>query len=310
MIFRTVKDRDHHYVKINISAANDARLSYKGLGIHTYLMTKPDGWEAREVDLAKRHDDGVASVRSGVRELIEHGYMIRVRVINSLGQVVDWRIDTFETPDLNPHYQPDAELVPFIDEIVDAGEEATNPDRENRNVDEPDCGFPQVGFPHVGFPLVENRMRSNNRVLAINEGSDDPVDLAESGAAAPAPGGLKDHPAIRAFYDLHNRYPSTAQMKIIVERNPPLGPWVSAIRAWAAAGYKTGNVQGMLDWAFDPGRGEVKRSLFDIDRGDYTKPPTGEPRRDYRPAEYADIILGAPDPDELAELVSEDEGAP
>lgn len=62
----------------------------------------------------------------------------------------------------------------------------------------------------------------------------------------------KHHPAIVAYRDLHNRFPSTAQMKIISERNPPVADWVRAIRVWAERGFKPTNIEGMLDWAFNP----------------------------------------------------------
>lgn len=75
-----------------------------------------------------------------------------------------------------------------------------------------------------------------------------------NGADAPALPKPKEHKANQAFRDLHKRWPSTAQMQIIMERDPPIDNWVRAIRAWAAAGFKPTNVEGMLDWAFDPSR--------------------------------------------------------
>jgi len=78
-----------------------------------------------------------------------------------------------------------------------------------------------------------------------------------NGAKAPArPPSLKDHPLIRAFYEQHNRYPNREQMAEIVRLNPPLPDWIRAIHAWAMAGNRPTNVQGMLDWAFDPARFE------------------------------------------------------
>jgi len=78
-----------------------------------------------------------------------------------------------------------------------------------------------------------------------------------NGAKAPAPASsLKEHIAVKAYHDLHNRYPSTAQMAVIVERDPPIADWVRAIRAWSNRGNKPTNIEGQLDWAFDPSRFE------------------------------------------------------
>lgn len=156
MIYRAVKDKDNRYVRLNVGAANDERLSYKAVGIHTYIMTKPDGWEANETDIARRHCDGLASVRSGVKELIQHGYMVRIRIIDAQKRVKGWRIDTFETPELNPHYIPGEPFPAHVDE----------PDCENLNLaTEPDCEKPHVENPQMEKPHVENRNHSNKRVL-------------------------------------------------------------------------------------------------------------------------------------------------
>jgi len=176
MIYRTIKDRDHFYVKLNLGAITDERLSLKAVGIHACIMAKPDGWEARESALVQRHSDGLASVRSGVKELIQHGYMVRVRIVNAAHQVVSWRIDTYETPDLNPHYQAGQVQPDHIDE----------PDCENLNLDVPPEQEPDCGFPDVENPKMENRNHSNNRDQVITDPSNDPITDANASAQADA----------------------------------------------------------------------------------------------------------------------------
>ncbi len=177
MIYRTVKDKDNRYVRLNVAAANDERLSYKAVGIHTYIMTKPDGWEANETDIARRHADGLASVRSGVKELIQHGYMVRVRTVDAQKRVTGWRIDTFETPELNPHFIPGDPSPAHVDE----------PDCENLNLaTEPDCEKPHVENPHVENPHVENRNHSNKRIVVKIDTSNNGVEGIVADAT-PAP---------------------------------------------------------------------------------------------------------------------------
>ena len=106
MIVRTVKDKNNPYYLKNRMAVEDGRLSWKAKGIHDYLMSKPDHWEANITEIAKAGKDGVDSVRSGVQELIDHGYMRRVRATDDKGKVIEWRLDTFEIPDVE---NPDVE---------------------------------------------------------------------------------------------------------------------------------------------------------------------------------------------------------
>ena len=59
----------------------DSRLSYKALGIAAYLLSKPDDWEVRVSHLVDRQDkDGLTSVRAGIKELSDAGYMSLERI--------------------------------------------------------------------------------------------------------------------------------------------------------------------------------------------------------------------------------------
>lgn len=57
------------------AVAQDEDLSWKGVGLLTYLVTRPDGWEFYKADLIARHSDGKTAVESGLRELREAGYL-------------------------------------------------------------------------------------------------------------------------------------------------------------------------------------------------------------------------------------------
>lgn len=152
MIVRAIKNKENPYYIKNRRAVEDGRLSFKAKGIHDYLMSKPDHWTANVNELTKASTDGMAAVRSGVQELIDFGYMARVRVVDEETKRVErWELHTYETPELNPFFG------------------AEKPDSENRIVDQkPDCGFPEVEKPHV-----ENRTHSNYRDSVSNEGSKD-----------------------------------------------------------------------------------------------------------------------------------------
>lgn len=157
MILRTIHNRDNPYFQLNRAAVNDERLSYKALGIHTYLMSKPDGWEANEEDIAARHTDGITAVRSGIQELINTGYMARIQ-LRSAGRIAEWRLDTYETPDLNPYYDPD---LPGQFTIInlDTQEQEAEPldpgflDNGNLNLD----GLHQDNQPHSKYNNVVNK---------------------------------------------------------------------------------------------------------------------------------------------------------
>lgn len=96
MIIRVRHDADNPYFLLNRAACNDSSLSFKALGIHTYLMSKPDHWTVQEADLAARHAEGTAAVRSGLKELKERGYLESVPVRDAAGRVTRWETHVYE----------------------------------------------------------------------------------------------------------------------------------------------------------------------------------------------------------------------
>lgn len=130
MIVRTVKDRTNPYYLKNRRAADDTRLSFKAKGILDYLLSKPDHWQAHINELVNAGTDGAAAVRSGVDELIEHGYITRVQIRKN-GKIVGWRLDTYETPELNPHFA-DGTAITAVEYLDCDFQDVDNQDVDNR----------------------------------------------------------------------------------------------------------------------------------------------------------------------------------
>ncbi len=160
MIVRTKKSKENPYYMKNRTAPNDPRLTWKAKGIHDYLMSKPDNWQANITELTNASADGADAVRAGVNELIKFGYMARVRIIDKAGKILAWELQTYESPDLNPHWK------------------------------EPDRDFPDVAKPDVGNPTL-----INNDHLKNNDLSNKKIASAAQPPAEPEPKKPKRQPA-------------------------------------------------------------------------------------------------------------------
>ncbi|MER6678544.1 hypothetical protein [Streptomyces sp. NPDC000983] len=57
----------------------DSRISFKAKGIFGYVSTHRDGWRMSVTALARRGRDGEAAVKSGLKELERHGFLLRER---------------------------------------------------------------------------------------------------------------------------------------------------------------------------------------------------------------------------------------
>ncbi|MGV3526524.1 MAG: hypothetical protein ACO1RX_20065 [Candidatus Sericytochromatia bacterium] len=74
------------YTVLDLTAEEDANLSWGAKGIHTYLISRPPGWEVYANDLINRSQDGRDSVRALVRELRQAGYLHIVNTRNAQGR--------------------------------------------------------------------------------------------------------------------------------------------------------------------------------------------------------------------------------
>lgn len=84
---RIKKDNSNHVVMIDQQLVRDSSLSWKARGIFLYLWSQSEEWDFNEVEVARHATDGRDSLRTGLKELEEHGYLERERNRNGKGQV-------------------------------------------------------------------------------------------------------------------------------------------------------------------------------------------------------------------------------
>ena len=102
-IFRVVKNKENPYAQIDRRVIENTDLSFKARGILIYLLSKPDGWEVNMVDINNKSTDGMAAVRSGVKELQAAGYLKHERIHNQDTGVIAKHIWTVHESPLPPH---------------------------------------------------------------------------------------------------------------------------------------------------------------------------------------------------------------
>ena len=98
-------------------ALKDKNLSLKSRGLLITMLSLPDNWQFSEKGLEKiLPKDGQASIRSGLKELEELGYLVRERTRDELGRMsrVEWTILDYprlENPSVdNPYLENRTQL--------------------------------------------------------------------------------------------------------------------------------------------------------------------------------------------------------
>jgi len=89
--------RNKNYKNISCTALDDRKLSFRAKGIHTYLITRPNGWVFYKGQIQSMSTEGREACTSAINELKELGYLTIVKTKVSDGRYVyEWTI--YEEP--------------------------------------------------------------------------------------------------------------------------------------------------------------------------------------------------------------------
>ena len=132
-VFRIEKTRD--YTVMSNHHLRNAGLSLKSKGLLSMMLSLPEDWNYTTRGLAKICKEGTDSIGSALKELERAGYIVRNRLRDSKGKIVDVEYVIYETP------RP-----------PDTGQPCEN---------EPDTACPDTENPDMDNPCLENRPQLN-----------------------------------------------------------------------------------------------------------------------------------------------------
>ena len=95
-VFRVEKTRD--YTVMSNHHLRDMSLSLKAKGLLSLMLSLPENWDYTMKGLSRICKDGIDSISGGIRELEEHGYLIRERVRGANGQLGSIEYTILEQP--------------------------------------------------------------------------------------------------------------------------------------------------------------------------------------------------------------------
>ena len=128
-------NKKENFTSIHNKLINDSKISLKAKGIMLYMLSKPENWKYNPKEIAKNSKDGLDSVYSGIKELMESGYISRIRHS-------DGTVDYFVFEDAEEN------------DIIDFSKKE-NPNRENPNRENPD--------------VYKRKNTNNKRIIVIKE---------------------------------------------------------------------------------------------------------------------------------------------
>lgn len=138
-VYRVNKNRG--YTVMANYHLRDKTLSLKAVGLLSKMLSFNDGWQFSTKGLSMICKEGLDAVLAALRELEDHGYLVRHRQRDSKGRMSNTVFEIYEQP------QP------------------VSPHREKPDVDNPDMENPHMENPHGENPaqLNTNQVITNER---------------------------------------------------------------------------------------------------------------------------------------------------
>jgi len=136
-VFRVEKSRE--FTVIANCVFKDRTLSAKAKGLLVEMLSLPENWDYTLKGLTCLFTDGLDSIRQGIRELEEHGYIVRERKRDAKGRLGGMEYVIYETPRL-----------PVEKSDNPVGNEASEPAFET-----PICACPAEESPASGNPVQD-----------------------------------------------------------------------------------------------------------------------------------------------------------
>ncbi|MFF4517384.1 hypothetical protein [Streptomyces mirabilis] len=121
------------FTQIANALFRDPKISFKAKGIFGLISTHRDGWRMTVTDLARRGRDGEAAVKSGLKELEKHGFLLRERERHPDGTLGAAAYFITDLPSLqNSRSQPTSGFPP-VDNPTSVNRPTKNTNRKKTN---------------------------------------------------------------------------------------------------------------------------------------------------------------------------------
>ena len=150
-VFRVEKNAN--YTVMSNEHLRNRELSLKAKGLLSQMLSLPEEWDYSLEGLSCINREGVDAIRTGIRELEEHGYLERRRLRDGSGRL--------------------------------AGTEYVVHERAVARPSPPESDEPALGFPMQASPAQERPALANPRQLSKEKSSKDPSNTYPSKGARP-----------------------------------------------------------------------------------------------------------------------------
>ncbi len=147
----------------------DVNLSLKAKGLLSMMLSFSDKWNYTIRGLAAICKEGVDAISTGLKELEKIGYLIRRKLRNESGRIIDTEYTIYERPINGSGDDPDntPDNTHFSAQYDTNEQSFSEQDMSKEDMYTPDSDIPETSLPHTEnpdavTPLTENTAQINN----------------------------------------------------------------------------------------------------------------------------------------------------
>ena len=172
-VFRIEKTRD--YTVMSNHHLRDMSLSLKAKGLLSLMLSLPENWDYTMKGLSRICKDGIDSISGGIRELEEHGYLIRERVRGANGQLGSIEYTILEQPkeptpaQEKPIRENPVQANPTLVTTVQEEPAQLNKDKSSNDPSRTDLSSTEVSNPIQSNPPTPAGARMGTDGMGVRE---------------------------------------------------------------------------------------------------------------------------------------------
>ena len=135
---RIKKQYQKGFTTVDNVVLNDTNLSWKAKGLFVYLWSQSDEWDFYESEVVKHSTDKIASLKSGLKELEQQGYLKRQRKRDDKGHLKEneWILSDnpmLENPMLDNPMLENHTLTNTNNNNINNNKDESNSTKENKD---------------------------------------------------------------------------------------------------------------------------------------------------------------------------------
>lgn len=152
-IFRV--EKNNNYTVISNYHLRDTNLSLKTIGLLSLILSLPETWDYSQAGLAAICKDGEDSIRSGLKELEQYGYLVRERERDENGRMRGIVYHIYEIPRKRRESSVDKNSTCCLRQKIKSPT-CTDPALDSPILENPNLVNSTLDSPRLDTPALEN----------------------------------------------------------------------------------------------------------------------------------------------------------